>query len=546
MHMKRIALFLGFSMLLGLSSAYSAEVPDEQFLYTYKTVFNKVKAPDHWFGVWFSDKPNYPSIPALNSGTPGGETIACNSINDANCKNFNSFGFVANYPFCSTLQITDCIENVFAIGDNQKKISASSVVYLPKNPLSINTGSNYHPGGSSKEIFDLPGVVHKGGSTKYAVEVMMMGGFNIFDRSQSNSGASYSDNSFFVNITPVNMKSGNYEIPGPVSPSGQWTEPAKFDRNCVVLDVDQCGMAQAFPSGYKFGVTIRMATRIYGWLQGRVQEPIFTSEDIPTGKKITVSGYPMVVPSIAGGGDYESKLTPALQKRYRDAYLNNPYAYFDNFTSDRGTTSLDAFAEWAPVLGDKATVMPSVWSFRNIKKEEFKVIGLNAGRCIVSAMKTGIGGMVATNATAYSSGPPTFNESTQSLDYKVAAPHFTSKGDVFRGYYNLKIRSETARCIYNFKPVPLQATISIVSEGGEKVVGTTTVRSDDEWIELTAANFGFSTPTLRVKLTEGDAPIKLDKVTVAKKLTITCTKGKNAKIITGTNPTCPSGYKKKP
>ena len=190
--------------------------------------------------------------------------------------------------------------------------------------------------------------------------------------------------------------------------------------------------------------------------------------------------------------------------------------------------------------------MPSVWSFRNIKKEEFKVIGLNASRCIVSAMNNGIGGMVATNATAYSSGPPAFNEATQSLDYKVAAPHFTSNGEVFKGYYNLKIRAETARCIYNFKPVPLQATISIVSEGGEKVVGTTTVRSDDEWIELTAANFGFSAPTLRVKLTEGDTPIKLNKVAVAKKLTIACTKGKYTKKISGTNPTCPSGYKKKP
>jgi hypothetical protein len=526
--------------------AFSADVPDEQYLFTFKTVFPNLKAPDNWFGVWFSDKPNYPSIPVLTGTTSSGKTETCNSIDQSNCKEINSFSYVANYPFCTSSYTTDCIEEVFAIDNNGKRISSNNLEYLPKNPSLQNIKSNYHPGGSSKEIFDLPGVTHKGGSTKYAIEVMMMGSFTINDRKVENSGGSYSDASFYVNITPIDIKLGSYEI---ISQVGM--QPAKFDRNCVVLDVDRCGMAQGFPSGYKFGASIRMATRIYGWLQGRVQDAEFQSQDVPGGKRITVTGYPMVVPSISGGGIYASALTPNLQQIYKRDFERNPYPYFDNYTADRGTASLKAFSDWAPVLGEKATVMPTVWSFRNIKKDEFVVAGLQAGRCIVSAMKTGIGGMVSTNATVYSSGPPAFNETTQSLDYKVAAPHFTSKGEVFRGYYNLKITAETARCIYNFKPIPMQATISVVSDAGEKVVGTTIVKSDDEWVELTAANFEFSSPTLRVKFSENISkpePVvspSASPVAIVKKTTITCVKGKLSKKVSGVNPKCPPGYKKK-
>jgi hypothetical protein len=417
----------------------------------------------------------------------------------------------------------------------------------------VNQGSPYHPGGSSKEIFDLPGITHKGGSTKYAIEVLNSGEFTIFDRSNSNSGYSVSDQNFFVKITPVNMKSGTYQIPQTISGL-----PQGFDFFCAVLDVDQCGMAQGFSEGYKFGVTIRMKNRIYGWLQGRMQTPEFTSTDLPGGsKKITVTGFPVTVPSISGGGSCKDKLTPALRTRY-ERVCGGEYEQFWQYTSENGTAGLTAFEEWLPVLGEKATVMPTTWSFRNIKKDEFPAAGMRAGQCIVSAMKTGVGGMVSTNATAFSSGPPVFNELTQSLDYKVAAPHLTSEGKVFRGYYNLKMTTETARCIYDFKPIPIQATISVVTQDGEKIVGTTVVNTNDNWIELTAANFEFSSPVLRVRLTDKVAPaqpvaqpvveptISPTPIPVAKKVTITCTKGKTSKKVTAIKPTCPKGFKKKP
>jgi hypothetical protein len=69
-------------------------------------------------------------------------------------------------------------------------------------------------------------------------------------------------------------------------------------------------------------------------------------------------------------------------------------------------------------------------------------------------------------------------------------------------------------------------------------VATTTLNEKNGWITLTANGFTFSSPTLRVKLTQ-------EKAVAKKKLTISCIKGKVTKKVTGTSPKCPSGYKKK-
>jgi hypothetical protein len=70
---------------------------------------------------------------------------------------------------------------------------------------------------------------------------------------------------------------------------------------------------------------------------------------------------------------------------------------------------------------------------------------------------------------------------------------------------------------------------------------------------LSANNFTFSAPTLKVKLTQEVAKAEpspvpsasASPIAVAKKTTITCAKGKTSKKVTAIKPVCPSGYKKK-
>jgi hypothetical protein len=124
------------------------------------------------------------------------------------------------------------------------------------------------------------------------------------------------------------------------------------------------------------------------------------------------------------------------------------------------------------------------------------------------------------------------------LDYKVASPHLNSKGDVFKGTYDLLMASDVARCLYGFTSAPVRASIQIVNADGVNSVATTVVSEKDGWLKLGAYGFTFSSPTLRVKLSQ-------DKASTKKNSTISCIKGKVTKKVTGLTPKCPKGFKKK-
>ena len=110
--------------------------------------------------------------------------------------------------------------------------------------------------------------------------------------------------------------------------------------------------------------------------------------------------------------------------------------------------------------------------------------------------------------------------------------------------YDLALRSDFARCLYGFSNAPIKAAVSIsYGQEGTQNVATETVSQDKakEWIYVSAKNFTFSAPTIKVKFTQekvaAPAPIR--------KTSITCVKGKLTKKVTAVNPKCPSGYKKK-
>jgi hypothetical protein len=155
-----------------------------------------------------------------------------------------------------------------------------------------------------------------------------------------------------------------------------------------------------------------------------------------------------------------------------------------------------------------------------------------------------LAGVVTTNSTMYLDGPPVFQDGT--LDYKVASTHYEADGTtVFKGTYELIMSSSVARCIYQFTAAPISATVSITSENGEANTATTIINEKNGWLKLGAYGFTFSSPTVKVKLTQEKA-VPVATVTVpAKKITITCVKGKTSKKVTAVNAKCPAGYKKK-
>jgi hypothetical protein len=141
----------------------------------------------------------------------------------------------------------------------------------------------------------------------------------------------------------------------------------------------------------------------------------------------------------------------------------------------------------------------AVWAVRTLGSNE---LGAAAG-CITD--KNNLAGIVSTNATVYKAAAPVYDSSTQSLNYTVAAPHYMSSGELFKGAYSLIIRSDVARCIYKFDSAPITSTIEVIDTGGETTTAVTNVSEKDGWIKLSASGFTHSTPTIRAKMTQAKA-----------------------------------------
>ena len=112
--------------------------------------------------------------------------------------------------------------------------------------------------------------------------------------------------------------------------------------------------------------------------------------------------------------------------------------------------------------------------------------------------------------------------------------------------------------MYGFSNAPVQASIQVVSANGENQVATTRISESGGWINLSAGGFSYSSPTIRVKLSQEKpapavvpAPIATGAPVIAsapksKVVTksITCTKGKTKIMVKGAAPKCPMGFKK--
>jgi hypothetical protein len=164
------------------------------------------------------------------------------------------------------------------------------------------------------------------------------------------------------------------------------------------------------------------------------------------------------------------------------------------------------------------------------------------------------------------------------LEYRVAAPHYAADGKTENnGTYGLAMSITLMQCLYGITNVPTSASVSITSSAGGERVATVALTQIGKWVFLSAENFTYSSPTLRIKLNQtssataqstGATEVKKDPpapevkkevpapevkevaaakpaAAVAKKITITCAKGKLIKKVSGTTPKCPAGFKKK-
>ncbi len=526
-------------------------------------------------GVFFEENVDTLRMPSLlysyelATAAPPNVISYCTGLKDANCADASFMKYYALMPACTSSNEVDCIESIYAVAPGSpariKGIFKESIPEKVDHPYKADPEAGL-PQGSVSGVWEIPNVKHGGGSTNYVAIVSRVG-------SLKRTGATWSaqppgsdpwgSGDFRAAIYPVNMvKDSRYKANvssitkqpnGTMSMGINHPSQLPFDV-CAIVGEGVCAMREPFPEDIKFGMVVRFSKVINGWMHGRIDSPEIDYELTGYGTRVDMKGLSTRVPILAGWA-LPNDFTQAERQQY--PYLNNANGG-SSYPGSSGNYAMEQLNLWAKIVKDKAAANPTQWIFYNLPERDIQA----ASVCIKNS-KT-LAGFVTTNSTTYTATPPIYNEQTGTLDYKVASPHFLADGKVFQGKYNLYIDSKVARCIYKFSDAPISASVSVTSsDGGQQSVATTVVNENSGWLHLSASGFTFSSPTLKVKLTQDSTAVAANPLPstkpsgssepasqpsiapVAKKMTIICVKGKITKKVTAVSPKCPVGYKKK-
>ncbi|CAN2218275.1 hypothetical protein MCEMRE196_01192 [Candidatus Nanopelagicaceae bacterium] len=496
----------------------------------------------------------------------------CSSMSAPNCAG-KELQFSAVLPQCLSDADVDCLQDFGVISESGVKTSAKFSRYFPAKAQNAYEGSPKAglPAGASGSLYELPSATHDGGNLYY-IAPMITGSVAAF--------GVITTPKLEVRVSPVaientsathpTLDAGWGEIYFPNSGQTRWGlqgGATSGTQACAATSAKEkaCAQKYAFPADTRFYVTLRVSQIPGGWMHGRISSPDIQVSKLANFSLLEIQGNPIAVPIAYKVYRYQEmpaelknlydvekggyKATCSATQSYCAGGRTGPSKDPLNRNviiapSPSAADGMEQLKIWLPYLNDKATALPSFWSVRSLSAFEME----GASDCFTDSSK--ITGIVTTNSTQYSAGPPKFDKSEGTLGYQVASPHYGTTGDVFKGSYDLVMRSEVARCVYGFSKAPIQASLSITSADGSQQVATTIIGERNGWLYLTAKNFEFSAPVIKAKLSQEATVTPEPEMTTqaapaTKKITITCVKGKTTKKVTAVKPKCPTGYKKK-
>jgi len=547
------------------------------------TAFN-VNISDHFGGIP-QDNLSYITTGISNNGS---ESL-CTGWDDPKCS--NSLTAYVILPVCKAMAEANCIE---ALSITTAKVAQSDAVFL-KTIGSQSFAANVNqelPAGSNWSLFEAPALAAAGEVSKYSVKVKV--DFQKFPIIGLKSTAFSATVVPYVSGTTTRRDIQMYEW---VNPLGVTTVSGYTgDPKCIWTENGTCGVETVFPKDAKVKLTIHLGNYLTSWLHGRLTEPtVDISAITQTQNRLTVEAAPVLTPD-AKALISSADASPEITNRFKDPSGYLPPGEISMMTTASSSGALKNFLDFEKFFANKATSVSDTWSFRSINatdvarggfsSSDSTGLGNSAAKCLPQASSilgavTGANstaaliGMVTTNSLTYESGPPKFEDGF--LNYKVAGVHSNPDGSDFIGKYDLVMDGAIARCLYGFgAKATVSASVSIVSSDSGSRVQSTFFKDDGKWIRLGAYGFTFSSPTLKIKLAQGGAADPA-KVAVKEEVTpvpekqapkeevavtttkaaapaevkkviskaISCVKGKVTRKISGTNPKCPAGFKKK-
>ena len=496
-----------------------------------------------------------------------GKQLYCSAVDDPHCTSLKALMLNLVVPPCtaSSKPSDMCIKSV-EFGDSSgtlKQVTLDHEIDMPKIPA--NAKAKTPEGGAISVWKDDAGKL-------YGVQISIR--YNIdYSPGTFEPGTAYVF-SFNATVIPFTYLSGNY-IPLRVHTLADGNDffesfskdGTPFDRgfDCAWIEQGKCAMRSEFPKNQKVALTMQMDNRITGWLFGRMGDASVSVEPLTSEiNSIRIEGSSIQVPiSYAEFKTSEVAADKALSAAFincggRDCPMMRPqgdrmnwqYLYAQNPDDPNFNVGyVDALAKYLKA----APVENSRWDITGMTPSNWRVARWPA--CFDA--KNGLIGIISTNASIYDPSPPELIDGF--MTYKVAGPHNGFDNAEFKGSYELNMKSDTARCLYGFSKAPVSATISITSgDGSVQNVATTLLSEKNGWMKLSAKNFTFSVPTIRIKLTQEAVKAPSEPVVEkpaatasapakpisAKSITIKCKKGSVTKKIVGAKPVCPKGYKK--
>jgi len=523
----------------------------------------------------------------------------CLSAQDVRCVG-QQLQFQSVIPYCQSVVELNCVADFGTVSASGVRTSASFSRYFPTKALNEYVGDPALrlPSGVAGSIFSIPSAPHDGGDLYY---------LSVGLKGSGSSSAGFTTSDFQAKIYPVQLQTvdlgsatDNQIDAGYGFSNRGRTDGTKYwgaggagltgKQFCVAHSAAEmkCAARFAFPANTKFYFKVRLQKLPGGWMHGRIQDPTISITQSSSYTELDVSANPVAVPVVYKMYNWND-MPAALRANYdlkSGLYVNDPYLLSNPTQASAGGRSapnpdplrrnviispeassalgMEQLKLWLPYVNDQATALLSYWSVHSLSQSEMS--GSNS--CFSDP--SSVTGIVTTNSTQYSAGPPSFDKNQGVLNYSVAAPHYTTTKDVFQGSYDLLMRSDVARCIYGFSKAPVKAVISVTSADGSPQTATTVLSETSGWIHLAANGFQFSSPSIQVKLSQDSpppaptpvatpeptpsasptpvataTPTPPPVISTPKKTTITCIKGKTTKIVTAVKPTCPTGYKKK-
>lgn len=517
----------------------------------------KINLSDPYVGVrmienqeLLTDTPNLMSYRGLENQK---NFFLCGSLGDETCTSGISVKATSFLPPCSEAINQNCILDLYAVDSSGKKYQGIFQRYVAdgsRNEFPGNEKFNLPQGRGQGSVWRMPGLTNGAGNEDYFVGARMDAWAQV---AAGKIVENFYPTRMITGISPISTKLGDFNNTYAVdsnnpsndgSPNGGvGSGNSSHDqswKDCVVTELGKCYMAANFPEGFRFGIKLKLGATLRGWFHGRIYQPTVNVENGSGGSEVlTIEALPVIVPTIEEKVPTAS-LSQDLKNYLQNNSVSNGFGYVMPEASE--PNSIEHTKLWIPMIKDRATKSLTYWSVRTLGNITDPVVSNCTKR------DGALSGVVTTNSLAYNGGPPEFDVITQSLNYRVLSTHFNADDSVAKGTYDLIMSSSVARCIYGFTQAPISATLTILSEDGSPQVATQTISEKDGWLTLSAAGFTYSSPTIKVKLSQeavaAPSPSAKPTPTSKAKVTITCLKGKSKKRISAVKPSCPAGYRR--